>query len=776
MSKSKGRRLAEWLRNLDTNSQPAGGGIKDGTISTAKLVDDAVTSAKIADSAVTTAHLADTGVTFGKLHSALVVTESDAISSNDNDTTIATSAAIIDHVATEVAALVDSAPGALNTLNELAAAVNDDASFSTTITNSIALKAPLASPALTGTPTAPTASSGTNTTQLATTAFVTAATSGLATDTNLANKAPINSPTFTGTPAAPTASSGTNTTQIATTAFVTTAVAGATIDGISSSADATAITIDSNENVGIGTSPSAPLHVKVTESSTGETDPLIRFERFTSGDNAYLDITVDNNNNLIGFQSTGSSDGGFTFGGASTERMRIDSSGKVGIGTTSPVSPLDVKGTAPIVTANSNVFASSGNGTGFGIYRSASGRTAGYTWTIENVIASGGSSSSDYQIDNLVFKNRASVSDSSLTERMRISSAGNVGIGTTSPTANCKLHIADADAQIELEGTGGSNSGFIDFDGTNLQLSTNRNMKDGAFSNTGKSNASILLLGPSGGSTIRFYTASANNTTASERMRIDSNGTVGVGVTPATDFSEDGFQIGARGTLHGGTSYTGYAFNAYPTDAGWSAKYTTTDEASLYLQGAGFHLWYSAVSGTAGTAVTWQESMRIDTSGNLLIGKTATNFSNDGLELRGGGDGRLYVTNTDDASTVFRRDGSNGIIQYFYRANNFVGSISVSTTSTAYNTSSDERLKENIVDASAGNIDAIRVRSFDWKADGVHQPHGMIAQELVDVAPEAVTQGKTNDDMWQVDYSKLVPMMIKEIQDLRARVAQLEGA
>ena len=617
--------------------------------------------------------------------------------------------------------------------------------------------------ALAGNPTTTTQSSGNSSTRIATTAFVADATSGLATDSNLNSKAPIASPTFTGVPAAPTASSGTNTTQIATTAFVTTAVAGATIDGISSSADATAITIDSSERVGIGTtSPADELHVNATSANIN-----MRLTRDTNT-GARISGSEGASTPVIKFDTIAS--------GTATERMRITSAGSVGIGTTSPISPLDVKGTAPIVTANSNVFASSGNGTGFGIYRSASGRTAGYTWTIENVIASGGSSSSDYQIDNLVFKNRASVSDSSLTERMRISSAGNVGIGTTSPTANCKLHIADADAQIELEGTGGSNSGFIDFDGTNLQLSTNRNMKDGAFSNTGKSNASILLLGPSGGSTIRFYTASANNTTASERMRIDSNGTVGVGVTPATDFSEDGFQIGARGTLHGGTSYTGYAFNAYPTDAGWSAKYTTTDEASLYLQGAGFHLWYSAVSGTAGTAVTWQESMRIDTSGNLLIGKTATNFSNDGLELRGGGDGRLYVTNTDDASTVFRRDGSNGIIQYFYRANNFVGSISVSTTSTAYNTSSDERLKENIVDASAGNIDAIRVRSFDWKADGVHQPHGMIAQELVDVAPEAVTQGKTNDDMWQVDYSKLVPMMIKEIQDLRARVAQLEGA
>ena len=85
--------------------------------------------------------------------------------------------------------------------------------FVTTADN---LKANLASPTFTGTPAAPTATAGTNTTQLATTAFVTAAD---------ALKANLASPTFTGTPAAPTAAAGTNTTQIATTAFVATAFA-----------------------------------------------------------------------------------------------------------------------------------------------------------------------------------------------------------------------------------------------------------------------------------------------------------------------------------------------------------------------------------------------------------------------------------------------------------------------------------------------------------------------------------------------------------------------
>jgi len=90
-----------------------------------------------------------------------------------------TDGATISYVDTEIANLINSAPGALDTLDELAAALGDDANFSSTVTNSLALKAPLADPSLTGTPTAPTATSGTNTTQIATTAFVQAAVSGL---------------------------------------------------------------------------------------------------------------------------------------------------------------------------------------------------------------------------------------------------------------------------------------------------------------------------------------------------------------------------------------------------------------------------------------------------------------------------------------------------------------------------------------------------------------------------------------------------------------------
>jgi hypothetical protein len=107
-----------------------------------------------------------------------------------------------------------------------------------------------------------------------------------------------------------------------------------------------------------------------------------------------------------------------------------------------------------------------------------------------------------------------------------------------------------------------------------------------------------------------------------------------------------------------------------------------------------------------------------------------------------------------------------------------IGSITQSgTTAVLFNTSSDQRLKENIADAddAGSKVDAIQVRQFDWKADGSHQDYGMIAQELQAVAPEAVSGDAGSEEMMGVDYSKLVPMLIKEIQSLRNRVSELEG-
>jgi hypothetical protein len=117
-----------------------------------------------------------------------------------------TQLATTQYVRTEVANLVNSAPGALDTLDELAAALGDDASFASTVTTSIGLKAPLESPTFTGTVTG-----------------ITKTMVGLGNVLNETKATAFTSPAFTGTPTAPTAAGGTNTTQIATTAYVQTA-------------------------------------------------------------------------------------------------------------------------------------------------------------------------------------------------------------------------------------------------------------------------------------------------------------------------------------------------------------------------------------------------------------------------------------------------------------------------------------------------------------------------------------------------------------------------
>ena len=137
----------------------------------------------------------------------------------DSSTKVATTA----FVTGAVTDLIGGAPGALNTLNELAEAINDDASYAAGITSALGLKAPLASPTFTGTPTLPTGTIATtqtasnNSTAVATTAYV---------DTADALKANIASPTFTGTPTLPTGTIATtqtannNSTALATTAYV----------------------------------------------------------------------------------------------------------------------------------------------------------------------------------------------------------------------------------------------------------------------------------------------------------------------------------------------------------------------------------------------------------------------------------------------------------------------------------------------------------------------------------------------------------------------------
>jgi hypothetical protein len=223
--------------------------------------------------------------------------------------------------------------------------------------------------------------------------------------------------------------------------------------------------------------------------------------------------------------------------------------------------------------------------------------------------------------------------------------------------------------------------------------------------------------------------------------------------------------------------------NSSPTNSAVAVLAMTSTDARVLsaITGSGTYVPLTLHTGGA-------ERVRVDTSGNVLVGTTNTNVdTSDGIRfLPTGSAGASFVsfTNGGNGGTNLSLVNSNGsttswnaiIFQFNTSA---VGSISCTPTTTAYNQSSDRRLKTAVAPAADAGalLDAVQVVEFDWKVGG-HVRYGVIAQDLHLIAPEVVTPGDSNEEVarpWGVDYSKLVPMLIKEVQSLRARVAALEA-
>lgn len=152
---------------------------------------------------------------------------------------------------------------------------------------------------------------------------------------------------------------------------------------------------------------------------------------------------------------------------------------------------------------------------------------------------------------------------------------------------------------------------------------------------------------------------------------------------------------------------------------------------------------------------------------------TADGFS---FETVGAALGKLSMSRSANPALNIRRRTSDGQVALFTRDTTSVGSISVTTTNTAFNTTSDYRLKENVRDIGDVDavIDAIQPRRFQWKSNG-SDAVGFIAHELQAAVPEAVTGEKDGKEMQEVDFSKIVPYLVAEAQSVRRRLAALEA-
>jgi hypothetical protein len=161
------------------------------------------------------------------------------------------------------------------------------------------------------------------------------------------------------------------------------------------------------------------------------------------------------------------------------------------------------------------------------------------------------------------------------------------------------------------------------------------------------------------------------------------------------------------------------------------------------------------------------ERMRINSSGQLLVGTTAP--------LSSGFTTISYNGTAQNGLIISESAGTSGtaFLGFNSGATN-IGSVSrVGTTNAVvYSTTSDQRLKSNIADAEPvlDKLMNVKVRQFDWTEGNLHQDAGFIAQELAPVLSGIVTEGKTEEDVWQLDYSRLTPYLVKALQELNAKV------
>jgi hypothetical protein len=385
---------------------------------------------------------------------------------------------------------------------------------------------------------------------------------------------------------------------------------------------------------------------------------------------------------------------------------------------------------------------------------------------------------------------------------MRLDSSGNLGLGVTPSASQIpQLQISRGAFTGDINSSYVSNNWY--YNSGDKYIGTNYALQYKQAALTGEHQ---WYTAPSG--------TAGNAITFTQAMTLDASGRLMV----ATTSPQGQITVASNGSSQNGIAYVdtngaGRTFISGPGvgtgavgDFGFY-DLTATQIASLYTGGSsGKWAWYTNGSerarissdgtfrvkgaGTAGSTDAFQvagtapaDAARIDSSGNLLIGRTTAPVTNTaGVGIQNNGLVIAESSQTQGGLWV-NRITSDGTAIQFTRDNVIVGSISVTTLLTTYNTTSDYRLKTVVgaVSDSGARIDALQPVEYTWNSNGA-STRGFLAHQFQEVYAGSVSgtkdavdeEGKPVYQSMQASTSEVIADLVAELQSLRARVAALE--
>ena len=385
-------------------------------------------------------------------------------------------------------------------------------------------------------------------------------------------------------------------------------------------------------------------------------------------------------------------------------------------------------------------------------------QSGGEISTLAQIQASHDGTADDEKAD-LIFKTNDGSDGASPTERLRIDSAGAVITkrARSNTSGDAAIVVSPSDTTVSYGFRVDNANNALNFDRVD---NTTTMMSLGATGNVG-----IGTSSPDG--QLHLFTSDASITPDADAddLIIEANGAAGMTIGSSAS-SVGSIRFADSGSPRAGMIY-----------------YDHVGNAMRFYTGA-------------------TERMRLDNSENLIIGKTTSSFSADGLVLSGTGNSSFVKTS--DTVIFCNRLGTDGKIQAFYKAGVEVGSVVVFSGSTSYSTSSDYRMKENVADISDGitRVKQLAPKRFNFIADADTTVDGFLAHEAQAVVPEAVhgtkdeveiwadgdelpdgvsvgdnkldDDGKTIPVMQGIDQAKLVPLLTAALQEAIAKIETLE--